>query len=450
MNLIKNIMQVPTLEFQNKITFFANHLLVVLAFLSPLYFRATSSVVFILLILLIVRRNYLYYFKEALSNKIVQAILLFILINILWLYGSDNLLDAKTELINLKYYLYSILFLLFVDKKFVYAIISGFILGMLFSESISYLIHFNLLPYKLELYNTIIYESQGVNNPSPFLNHSQYNVLLSIAIGFMLYNLLKNDNKILIKFISVFFIVTASVNLILVGGRIGYISYIVIIMLVLFLVYKMRIFKIVLPISFLLLTLFFYLAYNHSSQFKLRIENTISDKEKLINGNKENFKSSIGLRIGFWLNSVDVIKENLIFGVGTGDHMNSVAQNLPKEHKYIVQMIEHPHNEYLKILLQFGILGFIFFLNIFYQIFKLEDNDFKNYLVILTCGVCCLLLTDIFVKNILIIFLLFISVCTSKANYLKDYIFKFNIKIIIMYILLISIFLLVVLLEKVY
>ena len=159
MNLIKNIMQVPTLEFQNKITFFANHLLVVLAFLSPLYFRATSSVVFILLILLIVRRNYLYYFKEALSNKIVQAILLFILINILWLYGSDNLLDAKTELINLKYYLYSILFLLFVDKKFVYAIISGFILGMLFSESISYLIHFNLLPYKLELYNTIIYES---------------------------------------------------------------------------------------------------------------------------------------------------------------------------------------------------------------------------------------------------------------------------------------------------
>ena len=114
---------------------------------------------------------------------------------------------------------------------------------MLFSESISYLIHFNLLPYKLELYNTIIYESQGVNNPSPFLNHSQYNVLLSIAIGFMLYNLLKNDNKILIKFISVFFIVTASVNLILVGGRIGYISYIVIIMLVLFLVYKMRIFK---------------------------------------------------------------------------------------------------------------------------------------------------------------------------------------------------------------
>ena len=144
MNLIKNIMQVPTLEFQNKITFFANHLLVVLAFLSPLYFRATSSVVFILLILLIVRRNYLYYFKEALSNKIVQAILLFILINILWLYGSDNLLDAKTELINLKYYLYSILFLLFVDKKFVYAIISGFILGMLFSESISYLIHFNL------------------------------------------------------------------------------------------------------------------------------------------------------------------------------------------------------------------------------------------------------------------------------------------------------------------
>ncbi|PRM88837.1 polymerase, partial [Aliarcobacter cryaerophilus] len=77
MNLIKSIIQTPSIEFQNKITLFANHLLFVFAFFSPIYNRATSSIVFVLIILLVLRKNYIYYFNEAFSNKVVQAILLF-------------------------------------------------------------------------------------------------------------------------------------------------------------------------------------------------------------------------------------------------------------------------------------------------------------------------------------------------------------------------------------
>ncbi|PRM87612.1 hypothetical protein CJ671_09890, partial [Aliarcobacter cryaerophilus] len=344
-----------------------------------------------------------------------------------------------------------VLFLLFIDKRFIYLIISGFILGMFFSEIISYLIYFNLLPYKLKLFNIIIYEAQGINNPSPFLNHSFYNMLLSIVIGLMLYNLLKNKNNFFIKFVSVFFIITASINLVLVGGRIGYLSYVVIIGVVLFILYEKNTLKKILPTGLLILSMFFYLAYNNSSQFKIRIDNAISDKEKIFNQDGNDYNSSIGLRIGFWLYSVDVIKENLFFGVGTGNHMDAVKSKLTKEHKYISN-IEHPHNEYIKNLLQFGVIGFIFFLNIFYQIFKLKiyDEDLKNYLIILTTGVCCLLLTDVFVKNILIIFLLFISVCTSKTDYLKNYKFNLGIKIISLYITLIMFFLFIFLLEKIY
>lgn len=452
MNFLINIIKTPSRKFQDEITILANHLLFVLAFFAPIYNRATSSIVFTLIILLIIRRNYKYYFEEALSNKIVQATLLFIFINILWLIGSDNFRSAISELKDIKYYLYPLLFLLFIDKRFINRIITGFILGMLFSELISYLIHFNFLPHKLELSNILVYEAQGINNPSPFLNHSMYNVLLSIAVGIMLYNLLKNVNKFFVRIVSIFFIVTASINLVLVGGRIGYLAYIFIIPIVLFLVYRNKIFKMILPIALLLVSLFFYFSYHNSSQFKLRINNVISDKEKLLSVDQDKFNSSIGLRLGFWLYSIDVLKEDLFFGVGTGDHMDAVRLKLNKEYDYIGKIIEHPHNEYLKNLLQFGIVGFLVFLNIFYQIFKLkiDAEEIKSYLIIVTIGIGFLLLTDIFVKNILIIFLLFISVCSSKSDYLKNYILELNIKVVTFYIFLIFLFLIIIFLEKIY
>ncbi len=226
-------------EFEHNINLLANHLLVILAFISTMNFnRAVSAILFSLTILFLVRGNYIFYLKEAISNKIIQALILFVIVHFLWLFGSDNLNEANNNLYDLKYYLYSILICSFVDKKFIRIIISSFVFGMMFSEIISYLIHFDIIPHRISIFNILIYSTPSQDNPTPFLNHVHYNTFLSISIGVLLYNLLSNKNNLFIKFISICFIVTASVNLTLVGGRTGYLVYIVVIFVTLILVYK--------------------------------------------------------------------------------------------------------------------------------------------------------------------------------------------------------------------
>ena len=49
-------------KFQENITLFANHLLVIFAFLAPTtYDRGNSAIIIILIALFIIRGNYLYY-----------------------------------------------------------------------------------------------------------------------------------------------------------------------------------------------------------------------------------------------------------------------------------------------------------------------------------------------------------------------------------------------------
>ena len=172
------------------ITLYANHLLVICMFFLPIYKQPVSISFVILFLMFLLRGDYKFYLKEAISNKIVQACLIIFSIHVIWMIGSDNMDLAKNMVSNSRYYLFSFLIIFFVDKAFTKKLLIAFIFGMLLSELISYLIHFNILPYKLELYNKIIYEAMAQNNPTPFLVHYTYNTLLSIVVGILLYNLL--------------------------------------------------------------------------------------------------------------------------------------------------------------------------------------------------------------------------------------------------------------------
>lgn len=428
-NLIKDIYN----DVKNRATLYGNHLLVVYAFVSPMYNRAISAVIFLLLALFLIRGDYKKYLIEALSNKIVQALILFVLVNYIWLIGSDDAKMAKIILSNMKYYLYPILILSFVDKRFVFRIIYAFIIGMLLSEFISYLIHFDILPYKLILFNKLIYEAQGINNPAPFLDHYFYNTLLSIVVSILLYNLLVNKNNIYIKLVSMFFIATASINLILVGGRIGYIIYAVLILSTLFSIYRKKFFYIALPIALVLISSFFYFSYQNGGLFKDRIDQAISDKQKLMQ-EKPNYHTSIGARIGMWKYSIEVIKDNFIFGVGTGDFKTEMLKKTPKEHKFLSTW-QQPHNEYIKHFVQFGLVGFLVFLNIFYQIFRTKNNnkDVQIYLYIFGIALMIMISTNQLLKPILLVFMLLLSVASAKANFLEKRDTKINKKVISFY-----------------
>lgn len=427
-------------------TLYLNHLLVMYAFLLPVSSRGRSTIFFIMMLLFILRGNYSHHLKLSFQNRIVQACLLFLLVHFIWLIGTDNFHNAKSIIDDMRYLIFPLFFLSFLDKRFGFRIIVAFIIGILFSEIISYLIYFKVIPYKFYLASIEIYKAPGVDDPTPFLDHSRYSVLLSIAIGIFLYSLLNFNLSLKLKFFSIVLIVITSINIIVNAGRIGYISLLVLLIFVIFLKYKFSL-K-VLSIFSTTIILFFILSFNFSNTFKNRIEYSVNSL-KVLDDDPTNYKTSFGLRYGFWNYSLSVIKENPILGVGTGDYLDEVRNKLDEKHKYL-GTLSHAHNEYVKTFLQFGLLGFFVYLNIYYQIFRYKyDNIHKrNILFIVTIGILVATMTSILGSKIYLPLLsVFIVISTSKYESLEIKYEKINLRSFLTYFVFILLFLVIALFQ---
>ena len=414
------------------------------AFLIPIHSKSKSSVFFVMLILFLYRMDFVKYVKDALSNKIVQAFLFFYLV---WLFGfiyTENFAYGQDSIHKAKYLLFPLFFLSFLDKRFSFRIISAFILGMLLSELVSYCIRFGLLPHELFIYSYEIYKSFAYNNPAPFFTHSDHNIGLSIVVSFLLYQLLNKDNSKIIKIVSVLFIITASINITFIGSRTGYVLYLFLIALVLIISCKKNIKKAIL-VALLITIPISFLAYNYSSMIHKRVDLTLESFNNILNN--DNYNSSIGLRLGFAKYSLDVIKQNPIIGVGTGDYMDAVHSVIPAKHRYIANtnLISQPHNVYLKTLLQFGVVGLIFLLFIFYRLFSYKDIDSynKGLIVILSSAILIAMLPGKFYGYfVLPMFVTLISALVVKKS--RDIAFKeVDFKMILIYSILTLSFLII-------
>jgi len=91
-----------------------------------------------------------------------------------------------------------------------------------------------------------------------------------------------------------------------------------------------------------------------SPVFKERAAAAISDVKEY----NHDEVTSVGLRISFVKNSLQLIKKHPLFGTGTGSFQSEYANIKPAP----VVKTHNPHNEYLHIGVQFGILGIILLL----------------------------------------------------------------------------------------
>jgi O-antigen ligase len=115
--------------------------------------------------------------------------------------------------------------------------------------------------------------------------------------------------------------------------------------------------------------------YKISPTFRVRINAIIEDITQF--KIKEN-KTGVGIRLIFWQNTFKIIKANPIIGVGTGDFNIEYAKVNQAGDKF---SSDNPHNNYLFILALFGIIGFIVFLNLFYQMFRYSLSSPKGEVI---------------------------------------------------------------------
>ncbi|HRG58391.1 MAG TPA: O-antigen ligase family protein [Bacteroidia bacterium] len=75
-------------------------------------------------------------------------------------------------------------------------------------------------------------------------------------------------------------------------------------------------------------------------------------------------------RIIIWKHSVDIIKNNLVFGVGTGDVKDVLKSEYNKQTEgQLIEKQLNAHNQYLQTSIAFGLIGFFILMSILFSVF---------------------------------------------------------------------------------
>lgn len=182
------------------------------------------------------------------------------------------------------------------------------------------------------------------------VHHPGYFSVYVLFVIYILIDLIRQGNKKWERWYYAL-IVYFSMFLILLGSRAAYITYLLV--LIIFFIKQIITYKKVrvlllgfISVCFLLIVLF------SSNKFHKNIQETIA-----ITNTKSIDKSS-DIRLWLWKSGLEVLQDNLWFGVGTGDvddalHQKYVENNieLAKEHNY------NAHNQYFDTALKLGMVG---------------------------------------------------------------------------------------------
>ena len=349
-----------------------HYLLIALAFLMPLSVSAANTAVVLICFLWLFSGNYKSKFNHITSSKIMLASLFFYFLHIVGMLWTEDVEWGLHILHKMWYFLlfYPILFNIVKSENLKYCI-SAFLLAISITEIFSYLIWFEIIPP---------FKNASVENPTPFMSHISYNPILAFAIYLVLNQIFFNKNLSNLKFnLYSFFAISMVINMFITGGRAGQVMFFAMLAILIFQFFDGKKVKSLLVIIVILPSIFFT-SYQLSDLFKNRVNNAISE---VVNFSQQK-ETSVGQRISYAINSFEVIKENPIIGVGTGD--------FPIEY-YRINLINsplfsattNPHNMYILILMQLGLIGLISMLAIFY--FQIKSSFYSSNKFIRDVGI---------------------------------------------------------------
>ena len=133
--------------------------------------------------------------------------------------------------------------------------------------------------------------------------------------------------------------------------------------------------------------------YATSGVFQNRIDRVIHEYASWHPGTPAKEVDSTGIRLEFYRNTLDIVREHPIFGSGPGSFPSKYAEKVKGTGMVSTQ---NPHNEYLLVAAQVGLVGIALMLNLFWQQWRLARrlaSPFETHLargVVLTVACGCL------------------------------------------------------------
>lgn len=341
------------------------YLIIALCFVFPLTVAGGNFIAALIIILWLLTGNYKQKFLEITSNRFAIASLLFFSlypIGLLWTEHMQIGLEMTRKM--LEFGLLIPVLITIVRYQNIEYYINAFLAACLLIAILSIFIGYEIIPP---------FGSARVSNPTPAMSHITHTPFMVFA--FYLF-LIKIRSAFINK--SFFLVIGLSVlsaivlwSIFFTGGRAGHVMFFIMFLLAIIQFWNLKLKTIF--FGFLLSIFTFTFFYNVSPIFGERVDKTIQSFKRY----EDDPKSDLGYRITFGRNSLEIIKNNPIFGVGTGDFKWEYWE-VKKVLTPNLYGTANPHNMYILVAAQFGIIGLFALLNIFYSQVKiaLSSNRF--------------------------------------------------------------------------
>jgi len=358
-------------KIRNSIDNINSYLLMLTAFFLPLTVFGGNFFAVLIFLLWIIKADFKSDFHRLKNNKLIIAVFLYLLVHVIALLWTADIESGLWTLKKQLKFLFIPIFMLFAKREHVKYYILAFLTSMSLSEIWSYGIFFQLLP---------LYGGATLSDPIPLMSHITYNPFLAIAIYLLSYYVLfDHSNSKLKKLTYSFFIVTMSINMFITGGRAGQIMYFAMLVVLVFQYFPKNIFKAFL-ISSIIVAVTSSTFYINSEIFSDRVDVAVKE----LSDYKNHTHSSTGIRISAAINSWDIIKENPLIGVGTGDYRTEFIKFSDKNELGLTTfrngvMTYNPHNMYILTLVQFGLIGLLALLYMFYTQIKIATHSNEEF-----------------------------------------------------------------------
>ena len=359
-----------------------NILAVIYLFSLTVSYKISGTLIYIILFIFLLNPKVGTYLKNSLKNSFVQAGLLYLAVILIWFIGTHDLSFAITQLKINKFYILPILFFAFIRVEYFKYYVLAFILGAIVNFIWTYLMFFNIIDNH---YSNLI------------INQSEHAFLIFLTILSLFYRLVKYEDKLVYKILIIFIILLLSSNVFLLK-KTQIVSYVIVLFVAFIYLYRKDIVKILI-FSLTFLSIFLIGINFLFPTVKYQLLHELDGVQKAIQ--KQDFTNSMSARLGVAYYSLQVIEDSPIFGYGTGDHAyevkkainNSELKNIDsKSYDILIGTLitgKHVtlHNTFLQVLVQYGIIGLLIFLNIFYQILKFTRGETNIYSLLIVSSV---------------------------------------------------------------
>ncbi len=325
-----------------------------LAFSVPLSTSALSILAILILLFWLFEGDFTEKIVEIFSNPVVVSVLAFLAVLAIGLLWSPDV-RAGLEVLQDRWKIAMLpVFLTVISYKRRPFYINCFLAGLVVAMFITFLAWFDLIHYS-DVTPTHLTRKTF---------HVVYNPLLAFGIYLVLHEAIWGARKGGFR-LGLFVLAGLMIfNMFITEGRAGQLVFFVLIALLLFQIFRKNRVKAVLAV-FLLLPIVFVAGYGLSPVFKHRVDTVRQEISQF----KDNPETSIGLRLLYWQNSWEIIRQHPWLGVGTGGFEAAYARvNQKKSPLYFPT--DNPHNQYVLVATMVGIPGVVALLLIFAAMFR--------------------------------------------------------------------------------